>query len=129
MGKTTVTSIVTRTISVIFCVICAQVAMSVGGCTLDRFQSFSIGLLEHILSVSVFAVLRCFVSLDACFVLFITIRRLKRQRLTITGVIQDICVILLVPIGSLSATAGAFIDGDVKTKRGSRIVPVVHRVA
>ena len=123
-----IASVISEAISVLFYVVYTYVTVDRAKYALNRFRRFDMGLLRHILAISIFTMLQYLISMSTFFLLFVVVEHLGQRSLAVANIIRSIYVVMLIPVNSLSMTTNTLVSNVIGAGQKERVLPLIRRI-
>lgn len=95
---------------------------------LNVMPKIRLGMLGHILGVSVWTMLQNFLSLATWFIFFLAVEHLGEEQLAVTNIVRNVSSVVFMAVISLSSTASTLVSNLMGEKRFDDIKPMLFRV-
>ncbi len=96
------------------------------------FKGFSfkgLGIIRHILDISLSLMFQHFLSLASWFLFFVAIEHLGQKELAISNIIRSIYMLFMIPIFALAATTNTLVSNTIGLGKKDEVMPLVWKIS
>ncbi len=123
-----IASVIAEASATLFLVIYTRFHMDTHKYALNRFRSFDLKLLIHVLSISSFMMLQYFLSMGTWFLFFVAVERLGERELAVANIIRSIYIVMLIPVSSLSTTANSLVSNTIGAGHITEVTRLIRKI-
>ncbi|MCC8186030.1 MAG: MATE family efflux transporter [Bacteroides sp.] len=123
-----IASVIAEASATLFLVIYTRLRIDREKYALNRFRSFDLKLLIHVLSISSFMMLQYFLSMGTWFLFFVAVERLGERELAVANIIRSIYIVMLIPVSSLSTTANSLVSNTIGAGHITEVTRLIRKI-
>ena len=94
-----------------------------------RLKSIDMGLLKHVLRISVYTMFQYFISMGTFFLFFVAIERQGHHALAIANIARSIYIVMFIPVNALSAASNTLVSNIIGEGRSNNVMQLVNRIS
>ena len=121
-------SLLAELVSLLFFVVYTALRTDCKKYGLSRFDGFQFGKLRSILSISLWIMIQCAVSISTWFIFFLFIEHLGEVPLAVSNVIRSVSGILWMVLTAFSSTCSSLVSNTIGDGKQDSVRPLVFRI-